>query len=433
MNMIENLNIPSSKGQRIVIVGGGFAGLNIAKGLLSSTAQIVLLDRFNFHTFQPLLYQAATSALPSDSVAYPFREILSKSNSFYYRWAEVQDVAVSSKKLLTSEGDLSYDILILATGTEVNYFGNKDIEKNALVMKSLPQAIKIRQTILSNFEKADRCDTIEDKKALLNFCLAGGGPTGVELSGALAEMKSEIFPRDYPHLDTSLMEINLFDGSDRLLSSMSDHAGKKAQEALEKLGVKIHLNVEVTGYDGVRLKTSEDKTYETKSFIWAAGVVGNPFSGIPETSIGAGKRYIVDEFNAILGCESVYAIGDIALMKTSSFPEGHPQVAQPAIQQGKTLAKNLKLKMKGKAMKAFSYFDKGSMAVIGRNRAVADIRKFKFSGFFAWLLWTVIHLFFLAGFRNRIIVFFSWMYNYINGDKATRLIIAEAERNKAKT
>ncbi len=425
--MTHQLNIQKTAQSRIVIVGGGFAGLNMARGLQKSHAQIVLIDRYNFHTFQPLLYQAATSALASTSVAYPFREMLSESESFYYRWAEVTGVDVVSKKLNCSEGDVSYDVLILATGTEVNYFGNRNIERYSMAMKSLPQAIKIRQTILKNFEKADNCTHISEKKALLNFCIAGGGPTGVEVSGALAEMKNEIFPRDYPHLDTALMEIHLFDGGKRLLGSMSEHAGKNAMDSLIKLGVEVHLETDVDDYDGRVLKTSDSKTYSTDNFIWAAGVVGKPLKGIPIESVGKGKRYLVNEFNALNNCEDIYAIGDIALMKSQEFPEGHPQVAQPAIQQGKHLAKNLKRQIKGKEMKPFSYFEKGYMAVIGRNRAVADIGKFKFSGFFAWLLWSVIHLAFLAGFRNRLIVFISWIYNYLNGDKATRLIVEAAK------
>ncbi|TVZ52068.1 NAD(P)/FAD-dependent oxidoreductase [Dokdonia sp. Hel_I_53] len=429
--MSNQLNIPKSIQKRIVIVGGGFAGLNVAKGLLKANAQIVLIDRYNFHTFQPLLYQAATSALPATSVVYPFREILNKSKSFYYRWAEVTGVDTHNKVLKCSEGDLMYDTLILATGTEVNFFGNSNIEKFSMPMKSLPQAIKIRQTILNNFEKADRCDDVIEKKALLNFCIAGGGPTGVEVSGALAEMKNEIFPRDYPHLDTDLMEIHLFEGSERLLGSMSEHAGKKALASLKNLGVILHLETEVNDYDGRKLYTSQNKEYSTENFIWAAGVVGKPLEGIPDTSVGKAKRYIVDNYNAVKNCKDIYAIGDIALMKTNDFPEGHPQVAQPAIQQGDHLAKNLARAINGKEMKTFRYFEKGYMAVVGRNKAVADIGKFQFSGFVAWLLWSFIHLFSLAGFKNRLIVFVSWIYNYINGDKSTRVIIQEATENKS--
>lgn len=426
-NTSHILRVPKTELKRIVIVGGGFAGLNMARGLEKANAQVVLIDRYNFHTFQPLLYQTATSALPSNSVAYPFREMLSDSESFYYCWADVTGVDVENKILKSSEGTIRYDMLILATGTEVNYFGNEQIEKYALTMKSLPQAIEIRETILRNFEEADQCETLEEKKALLHFCIAGGGPTGVELAGALAEMKKYIFPKDYPHLDVALMQIDIYDGGERLLASMSEHAGKSALKSLENLGVNIYLKTEIKDYDGNILTTATDKKINTHSFIWAAGVVGKPLEGIPEEVIGHGNRYLVDETNEIKECKGIYAIGDIALMETEGFPKGHPQVAQPAIQQGQHLAKNIKRFLSGKSMKPFSYFEKGYMAVIGRNRAVADIGTFKFSGFAAWLLWTGIHLFFLAGFRNRLLVFFSWIYNYVTSDKASRLILKSAQ------
>ena len=418
------MNLPKAKNKRIVIVGGGFAGISVAKKLGNLKAQIVLLDKRNYHTFQPLLYQVATSSLEPDSIAYPIRKVLNKLENFYFRLAEVEKIDPNSKKIFTDNGSLTYDYLILATGTRTNFFGNTQVEQNAIPMKTLPQALNIRSLMLQNFEKADDSDNEQERKALLNFCIIGAGPTGVELAGALAELKKNVFPKDYRHLNINEMQIQIFEGSDRVLQPMSEYSSAKATQFLVDLDVKINLNSIVTGYDGERLTLKNGGNCRTKNVIWAAGVTGASIEGFAPTAvIEKSNRYKVNKYNQVDDFEEIFAIGDIASLKSEAYPLGHPQVAQPAIQQGDNLAKNLILLFQGKPMKPFKYTDKGTLATIGRNRAVADIGKMKFGGFFAWFIWMFVHLMALVGFRNRVVVFFNWAYNYINYDKAARLIV----------
>ncbi len=418
------MNIPKSKLPRVVIIGGGFAGVNLAKSLANKAVQVVLLDKHNYHTFQPLLYQVSTAGLEPDSIAYPLRKIIKKHRNSFFRLAEVQHIDTQNKKVTTNIGDLTFDYLVIATGTKTNFFGNKAIEANSMAMKKVPQALNIRSLILQNFEKATIANSAEERRALLNFVIVGGGPTGVELAGAIAELKNHIVPRDYPDLDTTDMEIHLLEGNDRVLPPMSTHASKKAEQFLRKLGVQVHCNTFVKDYDGLAVTTNSDLKLESETLIWAAGVTGAPVEGInAEALIARGNRYKVNRFNQVEGYDSIFALGDIAFMETDAFPNGHPQVAQPAIQQGKLLGKNLLKLIQNKPMKPFVYYDKGSMATIGRNKAVVDLKHFKFAGFFAWFVWMFIHLMSLVGFRNRVIVFFNWSYNYINFDKAARLII----------
>jgi NADH dehydrogenase len=418
------MNLPKTSLKRIVIVGGGFGGISLAKSLKNLNAQVVLIDRHNYHTFQPLLYQVSTSGLEPDSIAYPIRKVLKRLKNFHFRMANVEDINPDKKEIYTNIGSLSYDYLVLATGTKTNYFGNAAIEKNAMPMKTVPQALDIRSLILQNFERADDSENVEERKALLSICIVGGGPTGVELAGAFAELKKHVFPKDYRFLDVNEMEIHIFEGGSRILSPMSEHASKKANEFLNNLGVQVHTNTIVSDYDGSILQTSEGQQLKTKNLIWAAGVSGAAISGFKTTElIEKANRYKVNRFNQLVGYSSVFAIGDIAYMKTQAFPNGHPQIAQPAIQQGELLAKNLKLLFSGKTMKPFTYFDKGTLATVGRNRAVADLGKLRFGGFFAWFIWIFVHLIALVGFRNKVVVFFNWVYNYINYDKAARLIV----------
>ena len=431
MLKLAAMNIPKTQKPRIVIIGGGFGGINLIKNLKKTDYQIVLLDKRNFHTFQPLLYQVSTSGLEPESIAYPLRKLIRNQKNMHFRLAEVDHIDTNLKKVRTDIGDLSYDYLVIATGTRTNFFGNKTIEDNAVWMKSLPQALNIRSLMFENLERANRTEDHVKRKELLRFVIAGAGPTGVELSGAFAELRSNVLQADYPDMDISEIEIHLVEGADRVLPPFSEYSSKKAQKFLEDMGVTIHLKTFVDNYEDNRMTTKGDLILDTATFIWSAGVTGAAISGFEETSLLPKiNRYKVDRYNKVAGFQDIYAIGDIALMQTEDFPKGHPQVAQPAIQQGKNLAINFKNKLKNKELKPFSYFDKGSMATIGRNKAVVDIGKVRFAGFFAWFIWMFIHLWFLVGFRNRVVTFFNWTYSYINFDKAARLIIRPFKQNK---
>ncbi len=418
------MNIPKTDLPRLVIIGGGFAGVSLARNMIKEPVQVVLIDRQNYHTFQPLLYQVSTASLEPDSIAYPLRKIVKRSTNTFFRMAEVNAIDDKTQTVCTSIGDVTYDYLVIATGARTNFFGNQNIEKNAMRMKNLPQALNLRSLLLENLEQAVITSDPIKRKELLRFVLAGAGPTGVELAGGIAELKLNVLPKDYPDMNFDEMEIHLIEGADRVLPPMSVEASKKAYAFLSNMGVQIHLNTLVSNYEDNIVTTNTGTTIETATFIWSAGVTGAPISGIKATSlIPRANRYQVNSFNLIDGYTNIFALGDIALMKTDAYPKGHPMVAQPAIQQGKHLSKNLKRLFNNKEMVPFKYFDKGSMATIGRNKAVVDIGKFKFGGFFAWFVWMFIHLWFLVGFRNRFITFFNWSYNYINYDKAARLIV----------
>ncbi|MEH6512138.1 NAD(P)/FAD-dependent oxidoreductase [Maribacter arcticus] len=424
------MNIPLSSYPRIVIIGGGFGGVSLAKRLSKKEVQVVLLDKNNYHTFQPLLYQVSTGGLEPDSIAYPLRKVLIGYDNFYFRLAEVDNVDPKKKKINTNIGDLSYDYLVVATGSETNFFGNEEIEKNAMSMKSIPQSLNLRSLILENFEQALLTDDYHERDALMNFVIVGGGPTGVELSGALAEIKKGILPKDYPDLDTRRAQINIVQGGDCLLPGFSAQASKKAEDFLEELGVQVWKGVRVTGYNGKTVTTKTDLVFETATLVWAAGVKGAGIKGLDAADILAGvNRINVNEFNQVKGHPDIFAIGDIACMVTEDNPRGHPMVAQPAIQQGKLLGENLERLLAHKSMKPFEYKDKGSMATIGRNKAVCDIKGYRFQGVFAWFVWMFVHLFFIIGFRNRTVVFINWVYNYIKFDREARLIIRPFKRD----
>lgn len=424
------MNIPRSNCPRIVIIGGGFGGVSLAQKLSKKEVQVVLLDKNNYHTFQPLLYQVSTGGLEPDSIAYPLRKVLIGYDNFFFRLAEVKEIQPEKKVLNTSIGQVSYDYLVVATGSETNFFGNEALEKNAMAMKSIPQSLNLRSLILENFEQALLTDDYHERDALMNFVIVGGGPTGVELAGALAEIKKGILPKDYPDLDTRKAQINLVQGGDRLLNAMSTNASEKAEYFLEKLGVQVWKNTRVTGYDGKTVTTKTDLTFETATLVWAAGVMGATIKGLDAKELLAGgNRLNVNEFNQVQGYPEIFAIGDIACMQSEDYPRGHPMMAQPAIQQGKHLGENLLRLVEGKSLKPFTYKDKGSMATVGRNKAVVDLKNLKFQGVFAWFVWMFVHLFFLIGFRNRVVVFVNWVYNYIRFDREARLIIRPYKRN----
>ncbi|OIQ22379.1 NAD(P)/FAD-dependent oxidoreductase [Lacinutrix sp. MedPE-SW] len=418
------MNIPKSSFPRVIIIGGGFAGIALAKKLSKQEVQVVLLDKHNYHTFQPLLYQVSTGGLEPDSIAYPIRKVLQDFPNFFFRLANVLEIDTKNNTVITNIGDLKFDYLVVASGSKTNYFGNTSIKENSMEMKTVPQALNLRSLILENFEDALLTSDLNERNALMNFVIVGAGPTGVELAGALAEIKKGILPKDYPDLDTRLAQINLIQSGDKILKTMSAKASKKAEDFLENLGVHVWKNIRVTGYDGKTVTTNSDLTFDAATVVWAAGVKGATIKGLDaEQFVTRGNRIIVNEFNQVKGCDNVFAIGDVAQMETETVPFGHPMMAQPAIQQGKLLGENLLKLLESKPMTPFVYNDKGSMATIGRNKAVVDLPKFKFQGVFAWFVWMFVHLFFLIGFRNRMVVFINWVYNYIRFDREARLII----------
>ncbi|MBR9757031.1 MAG: NAD(P)/FAD-dependent oxidoreductase [Algicola sp.] len=418
------MNIPRLSCPRVVIVGGGFAGIALAKQLSKQEVQVVLLDKHNYHTFQPLLYQVSTGGLEPDSIAYPLRKILKNFPNILFRLAHVEAIDVANNKVITNIGDLSYNYLVVASGSETNFYGNTTIAENSMVMKTIPQSLDLRSLILENFEDALLTSDLQERDKLMNFVIVGAGPTGVELAGALAEIKKGILPKDYPDLDTRRAQINLVQSGDSILKDMSEKASIKAEAFLESLGVNVWKNLRVTHYDGSLATTNTDVTFETATLIWTAGVKGATIKGLDAASfVTKGNRVVVDEFNAVKGLDNVFAIGDIAHMVTAQQPKGYPMMAQPAIQQGEQLGKNLVRMLAGKPMHPFKYKDKGAMATVGRNKAVVDLKRWKFQGVFAWFVWMFVHLFFLIGFRNRAVVFVNWVYNYIRFDREARLII----------
>ena len=424
------MNIPKSSFPRIIIIGGGFAGIALAKKLSKQEVQVVLLDKHNYHTFQPLLYQVSTGGLEPDSIAYPIRKVLGDFPNFFFRLADVSEINTEKNKVISNIGELKYDYLVVASGSKTNYFGNTSIEANSMEMKTVPQSLNLRSLILENFEEALLTSDLNERIALMNFVIVGAGPTGVELAGALAEIKKGILPKDYPDLDTRLAQINLIQSGDKILKEMSPQASQKAEDFLEKLGVHVWKNVRVTGYDGKTVTTNSELTFDAATVVWAAGVKGAAIKGLDSDQfVSRGNRIMVNEFNQVKGLNNVFAVGDVAQMETESTPHGHPMMAQPAIQQGRLLGDNLLRMLENKTMKPFVYNDKGSMATVGRNKAVVDLPNFKFQGVFAWFVWMFVHLFFLIGFRNRIVVFINWVYNYIRFDREARLIIRPYKKN----
>lgn len=421
-----SINIQRNQKKRVVIVGGGLGGLRLAEDLYGSGMQVVLIDKNNFHQFPPLIYQIASAGIDPSSISFPFRQIFRKRKDFYFRMAEARMVDTEKKILQTSIGKIDYDYLVLAAGATTNFFGNKNIEEWAIPMKTVPEAMGLRNALLSNFERALTCATEEERQELLNVVIVGGGATGVEIAGALAEMRRYVIPYDYPDMDSSLMHIYLIEAGDRLLAGLSQESSQKAYEFLKSMGVDIQFGKMVTDYRDHKVVMKDGTEIPTRTFLWVSGIRANAMPGIDESHLGRGFRFKVDEYNRIPGLNDVFAIGDQCLQTSdAAYPNGHPQVAQVAIQQAKNLAKNLKLINQGvdsNALTAFHYKNLGSMATIGRNKAVVEIGKFRSQGFFAWVLWLVVHLRSILGVKNKMMVLLNWLWKYVSYNDSIRMI-----------
>lgn len=419
---------------KIVIIGGGFAGLNLAQELLNhKEIEVILVDKNNYNFFSPLIYQVATAFLEPSSISYPFRKFFAGKKNLQFRLGELQKVIPNENKIILNNGELEYDYLVFATGAETSYFGMENVRKNAIPMKTLNDAIEMRNALLKNLEKATICKDIRKRRLLLTIVVAGGGPTGVEVSGMLAEMRKNIILKEYPELATVASRIYLVDGGDALLAPMSKDSQKDTFEAITKLGVVVKLNAQVVDYIDDTVYFANGETIQTKNLIWAAGITAKEFEGIPKDSYGRGKRLITDEFNKLKFTNTIFAIGDTCIeMSDPSFPNGHPQVAQVAIQQGINLAQNFKLMLDNKPLKPFKYIDKGSMAIIGKMKAVVDLPnpKLHFKGWFAWYIWLFIHLISLITYRNRLQTLYNWMVAYFSEDQALRMIIRPDKKPK---
>ncbi|HEY0091079.1 MAG TPA: NAD(P)/FAD-dependent oxidoreductase [Flavobacterium sp.] len=408
--------------KKIVIVGAGFAGLRLARELKNCPYEVFLLDKNNYHQFQPLLYQVATARLEPASISFPLRKVFQYSKKVRIRIAEVSGVDPSSKVLKTSIGDFPYDYLVLAQGCTTNYFGNENLEKCAFPMKSVPEALQLRNRILQTFEDAVITPP-ENLQFLLNFVIVGGGPTGVELAGALAEMKTNILPKDYPDKDFSKLTIYLLEGSPFLLGAMSEESKQTSRRYLETMGVVVKTETVVENYDGHTVKLKGGETIAAKNVIWAAGITGSLIEGIPKESYTRGSRIMVNRFNEIQNLKDVFAIGDICYMTTPKYPNGHPQVASVAIEQAKVLAKNFTNLSKNRQRQEYEYHNKGSMATIGKRKAVVDLPGFSFQGRFAWLTWMLVHLMLILSVQNKLMIFITWMFSYFNNDSTLRVLI----------
>ena len=426
-----SLTIPDSDLPRIVIIGGGFGGLKLAKGLRKTKAQVVLLDRNNFHTFQPLLYQVATAGLEPDSIAGPLRKTFEGNPNYFFRMVKVTGINPKKNEVETAVGNLSFDYLVIANGSVTNYFGNDEMKKKVLPLKRIVHALDLRSHILQNFEQAVLTKDQDKLQQMMNIVVVGGGPTGVEVCGALSELKKHILPKDYPDLDFSQMNIHLIEGTDRLLNGMSKASGDNSLKYMKRLGINVQLNTRVEGYEDDIVQLS-DGTIESATVVWSAGVKGNVLNGIDASSVER-SRILVDEFNCSKGAGNIFAIGDVAMMQSEELPNGHPMLAPVAMQQGTHLAKNFKRHFHKKEMISFKYLDKGSMATIGKNKAVVDMPGgFHVKGFLAWLIWMFIHIMYLIGFRNKLIALNNWVWSYLTYDKGTRLIIRTFNRNSDK-
>jgi len=425
-----SFNIPKTEKKRVVIVGGGFGGLKLANKLKNSGFQVVLVDKNNYHQFLPLIYQVASAGLEPSSISFPFRKIFQKWEDFYFRMAEVNAIVAEENMIEASIGDLYYDYLIIAAGTVTNYFGNKNIENAALPMKTVTEALLMRNVLLSNFEKALTSDCPEEKQALLNIVIVGGGATGVEISGVLSEMKRFILPKDYPDLDRKQMNIYLVEASSKLLGVMSANASASAEKFLKDMGVNVLLNKKVENYENDKVIFDDGSVLLTKTLIWVSGVTATTFDKLDPALLTRGRRIQVNEYNKLEGSDNIFAIGDICLQTEENYPNGHPQVAQVAIQQGELLADNILKIEKGQTPVAFHYRDLGSLATVGRNRAVADIKKIRTQGWIAWMIWLIIHLRSILGVRNKLVVLINWVWNYITYDQSLRLILFTQKKKR---
>ncbi|RZJ69916.1 NAD(P)/FAD-dependent oxidoreductase [Flavobacterium sp.] len=413
--------------KRIAIIGAGFAGLTLAQRLKKSDYDIWIFDKHNYHQFQPLMYQVATARLEPSSISFPLRKVFQKCKNVHVRKAVVENVDVAAKKLQTSIGDYSYDYLVIANGCETNYFGNKELAKHAYPMKSVPEAIQLRNRILQTFEDSITAKP-EQIDALLTFVVVGGGPTGVELAGALAEMKKNILPKDYPDQDFSKLTVYLLEGLPNLLNAMSDESHKYSRKYLEDLGVKVRTETLLDSYDGVTVTLKSGETIASENVIWAAGISGSKLDGIPEEAYTRGNRLVVNRQNELANLKDVYAIGDIAYMETNKFPKGHPQLAAVANEQADVLAKNFVRLSKGVMLKPFEYHDKGSMATIGKRKAVVDLPQFSFQGRLAWFTWMFVHLMLILSIKNRLLIFVNWAFSYFTNDSTLRVLMDTPDR-----
>jgi NADH dehydrogenase len=419
--------IPDSPYKRIVIAGGGFGGMELAKALRNKNFQVVLIDRNNYHTFQPLLYQVATGGLEPDSIAFPLRKVFHNAKNVIFRMAEITACDFNARRISTSIGDINYDELIIATGSTNNFFNNVEVQKNAMTLKSVSEALNIRSLLLQNMEDA-LVASGEARAALLNIVIVGAGPTGVEIAGAIAELKRHVIPNDYPELKKEKINIYLIESDKKVLGTMSEQASVKAYEFLEKLGVETHLQTRLESYDGETAVLSDGNKIATKLLIWSAGVKGRLPGEMPESIVKPGSRIAVDKYCRVTGYDNVYALGDVAALYTEKYPKGYPMIAPVAMQQAKLIAGNFIRSAEGKELKEFNYFDKGSMATVGRNKAVVDLPFIRFQGVFAWFAWMAVHLMSLVGFRNKVIAFINWVWNYFSYDRAVRLIIRPFSR-----
>jgi NADH:ubiquinone reductase (H+-translocating) len=428
---VKNLGIPNSGKKRLVIIGGGFGGINLARRIKDLGYQVVLFDRYNYHTFQPLLYQVATAGLEPDSIAGPLRNLIEGYTDYHFRMLKVNALDTVNKKVMTSLGEIDFDIVVVANGARTNFYGIEGIHMNSFPLKQVPHALDLRSQIFQCLEKAILIEDEAIRQSYLNFVIVGGGPTGVEVSGALSELRHHVLPQDYPTLDFHKMNVILVEGQNRLLSTMSERASAKALQYLHELEVDVKLKTITKDYREKIVTLSNGDKIPCQTVIWAAGVMGNLVDGIPPQCLQNG-RILVNEYHNVIGEDGseltdVYAIGDISFMRTSDYPKGHPGVAQVAIQMGKNLAHNLKRKKQGKSLRPFHYTNKGSLATVGRNKAVADLPvSIKFSGFVGWFIWMTVHLYSIVGFRNKIVVLINWMWSYLRYDRGIRLIIRPA-------
>ena len=417
------INIPPTDKKRVVIVGCGFAGLTLAKKLRNSPFQVVIIDKHNYHQFQPLFYQIVSAGLEAESITFPIRKLFQKYEDFYIRKAVAEEINTSENKLITSIGSLSYDFLILSLGATNSFFGSDMMQQHSKGMKTIAEAIDLKNTILMNFENAVAAYDKAEQDRLLNIVIIGGGPSGVEIAGALAEMNKFVIRKDYPELKDKLIKIHLIEGTGRLLSTMSPKSSQKAKQFLENLGVRVLTDTLAVSCDNESVTTSSGEVIRTGVILWTAGISGNHIKGLEDENIGKGDRLFVDRFSRVRGFENVFALGDIALMKEEKYPSGHPQVAQVAILQAKVLAENLNNLSFNKPLNEFSYSDPGTMATVGKHLAVAELPHFHFYGSFAWFVWMFIHLMNIIGVRNKLMIFINWAWRYFTYDQSLRLIL----------
>jgi len=416
-----------SRKPRIVIIGAGFGGISFVKALHKKPVEVLLIDRNNYHNFQPLMYQVATGGLEPASIAYPIRRIFRKYKNVSLRMAEVQRVNLAKNKIRTSIGNIKYDYLVIATGSQNNFFNFEPVKEMLLPLKTLPDALTLRNSIFQNLERALANNRKRPLDVVMNIAIVGGGPAGLELAGAIAEMKRFVIPIEFPDLELSKMSINLYESGSELLKQMSTEASEKSLKYLKELGVNVFLNSRVKSYDGSKIELEDGAVFNTSTVIWTAGVKGSPIAGFPEETLIKGDRLLVDEFNKVYGTDNVFAIGDVAAHVTEEDPKGLPMLAPVAQQQGDLLAKNILKKIRGEAMEPFDYYNKGVMATIGRNKAVVDLPHYRFQGVFAWFVWMFIHIMSLVGFRSKIVTFIDWSTNYLSYDRPLGLILNSAE------